>query len=177
MFCSALRTLKAHRVGPNESQGRIVNVKLEINGLSGLRAQTNEIAHRVARKMVGNESAEIIGKDFFDSRCLFTRCQSTDGHEPPPFVGIRSDATKQSARNVALLKNLESVAIATQSVARRARCYCLAYVVRAASSGASVMARKAGVNEQAVFASFALNSDAMSARLARSTLRLASRNP
>ena len=49
--------------------------------------------------------------------------------------------------------------------------------VRAASSGASVMARKAGANEQAVFASFALNSDAMSARLARSTLRLASRNP
>jgi hypothetical protein len=86
MFCSALRTLKAHRVGPDESQGRIVNVKLEINGLSGLRAQTNEIAHRVARKMVGNESAEMIGKDFFDSRCLFTRCQSTDGHDRrPPF--------------------------------------------------------------------------------------------
>jgi hypothetical protein len=84
MFYSALRTLKAHRVEPDESQGRIVNVKLEINGLSGLRAQTNEIAHRVARKMVGNESAEIIGKDFFDSRCLSTRCQSTDGHVAAP---------------------------------------------------------------------------------------------
>jgi hypothetical protein len=48
MFYSALRTLKAHRVGPDESQGRIVNVKLEINGLSDFRAQTDEIAHRVA---------------------------------------------------------------------------------------------------------------------------------
>jgi len=72
---------------------------------------------------------------------------------------------------------LKDMQAAASAVARRARCYCLAYVVRAASSGASVMARKAGVNEQAVFASFALNSDAMSARLARSTLRLASRNP
>ena len=152
-------------------------MKLEINGLSGLRAQTNEIAHRVARKMVGNESAEIIGKDFFDSRCLFTRCQSTDGHDRPPLLEYVRMRPSNRPRNVALLKNLESVAIATQSVARRARCYCLAYVVRAASSGASVMARKAGANEQAVFASFALNSDAMSARLARSTLRLASRNP
>jgi hypothetical protein len=121
MFCSALRTLKAHRVGPDESKGRIVNVKLEINGLSGLRAQTNEIAHRITRKMIGNESAEIIGKDFFDSRCLFTRCQSTDGHDRRPllleYVRMRPG---NRTRNVALLKNFETVAIATRSVARRA---------------------------------------------------------
>src|SRR5437762_9699593 len=96
MFCSALRTLKAHRVGPNESQGRIVNVKLEINGLSGLRAQTNEIAHRVARKMVGNERRRSLAKI-----SLIAVVCSRDVKVPmvmtAPFVGIRSDATKQSA--------------------------------------------------------------------------------
>jgi hypothetical protein len=40
-------------------------------------------------KMFGNESAHIVGgKDRFDSRCLLTRCQATDGHDKPP---IRSN--------------------------------------------------------------------------------------
>jgi hypothetical protein len=50
MFNSAMRTLKPHRIGPDAGQGRVVNVKLKINRLSGLRAPTNEIAHRVAPK-------------------------------------------------------------------------------------------------------------------------------
>jgi len=49
MFNSAVRTLKVHQVGPDASQGRVVNVKLKINRLSGLWAPTNEIAHRVFR--------------------------------------------------------------------------------------------------------------------------------
>src|SRR5262245_53855204 len=44
---SAVRTLKPHQVGPDAGQGRIVNVKLKINRLSGLWAATNEIAHRL----------------------------------------------------------------------------------------------------------------------------------
>src|SRR5262249_57767519 len=50
MFNSAVRTLKAHRIGPGARQGRVVNVKLKINRLSGFRAPTNEITHRVAPK-------------------------------------------------------------------------------------------------------------------------------
>jgi hypothetical protein len=50
MFGSAVRTLKAHQIGPDAGQGRIVNVNLKINRLSGLWAPTNEITHRVARK-------------------------------------------------------------------------------------------------------------------------------
>jgi hypothetical protein len=50
MFNSAVRTLKPHRPGPDAGQGRIVNVKLKINRLSGLGAPTNEITHRVAPK-------------------------------------------------------------------------------------------------------------------------------
>jgi hypothetical protein len=49
MFNSTVRTLKAYQVGPDAEQGRVVNVKLKINRLSGLRAPSNEIAHRVAR--------------------------------------------------------------------------------------------------------------------------------
>jgi hypothetical protein len=48
MFNSAVRTSKSHQVGPDAGQGRVVNVKLKINRLSGLRAPSNEIAHRVA---------------------------------------------------------------------------------------------------------------------------------
>src|SRR6516225_2861078 len=52
-------------------------------------------------QMVGNESTDVAGgKDFFDSCCLFTWCQATDHHHPP--------------RNLALFKNLESVATAPQ---------------------------------------------------------------
>jgi hypothetical protein len=50
MFNSAVRTLKAHRIGPDAGQGRVVNVKLKINRLLGFRAPTNEITHRVAPK-------------------------------------------------------------------------------------------------------------------------------
>jgi hypothetical protein len=48
MFNSAVRTLKPYRIGPDAGQRRVVNIKLKINRLSGLRAPTNEIAHRVA---------------------------------------------------------------------------------------------------------------------------------
>ncbi len=49
MFNSAVRTLKPDRLGPDAGQGRVVNVKLKINRLSGLGAPSNEITHRVAR--------------------------------------------------------------------------------------------------------------------------------
>jgi hypothetical protein len=49
MFNSTVRTSKPHQVGPDAGQGRVVNVKLKINRLSGLRAPSNETAHRVAR--------------------------------------------------------------------------------------------------------------------------------
>jgi hypothetical protein len=49
MFNSAVRTSKPHQVGPDAGQGRVVNVKLKVNRLPGLRAPSNEIAHRVAR--------------------------------------------------------------------------------------------------------------------------------
>jgi hypothetical protein len=48
MFNSTVRTLKAHQVGPDAGQGRVVNVKPKIDRLSGLWAPTHEIAHRVA---------------------------------------------------------------------------------------------------------------------------------
>ena len=61
MFNSAVRTLKAHRIGPGARQGRVVNVKLKINRLSGFAAPTNEITHRVAM-------AQLTLRDGFDSR-------------------------------------------------------------------------------------------------------------
>src|SRR5262245_29100195 len=50
MFNSTVRTSKPHRIGPDAGQGRVVNVKLKINRLSGFRAPTNQITHRVAHK-------------------------------------------------------------------------------------------------------------------------------
>ena len=50
MLGSAVRTLKADHIGPNAGEGRVVNINLKINRLSGLRAPTHEIAHRLARK-------------------------------------------------------------------------------------------------------------------------------
>ena len=50
VFNSAVRTSKPHRIGPNAGQGRVVNVKLKINRLSGFRAPTDEFTHRVAHK-------------------------------------------------------------------------------------------------------------------------------
>src|SRR5215471_5080398 len=47
MFNSAVGTLKPHRFGPDAGQGRVVNVKVQIDRLSGLRAPTNEMTHRV----------------------------------------------------------------------------------------------------------------------------------
>jgi hypothetical protein len=49
MLNSAVRTSKSHQVGPDAGQGRVVDVKLKVDRLSGLRAPSNEIAHRVAR--------------------------------------------------------------------------------------------------------------------------------
>jgi hypothetical protein len=150
--------------------------------LSGLRAQTNEIAHRVARKMVGNECAEIIGKDFFDSRCLFTRCQSTDGHDRRPrcwnTFGCDQAIGPAVWRCLKILRVLQyqhSPLLGELTVLGE-HYYCLSDVgggVRDFRDGS----RRAGANEQTVFASSALNSDAMSAWPARSTVRLASHNP
>jgi hypothetical protein len=50
MFNSAVRTLEPHWLAPDAGQGRVVNVKVKINRLSGLGAPTNEISHRVAPK-------------------------------------------------------------------------------------------------------------------------------
>src|SRR6516165_3038764 len=50
MFNSTVRTSKPHRIGPDAGQGRVVNEKLKINSLSGFRAPTNQITHRVAHK-------------------------------------------------------------------------------------------------------------------------------
>jgi hypothetical protein len=50
MFCAAVWALKAHWIGPDAGQGGVVRVNLEVNRLLGLRAPTNEIAHRVAPK-------------------------------------------------------------------------------------------------------------------------------
>jgi hypothetical protein len=47
VFNSAVWTLKPHCFRPDARQRRVVNVKVQINRLSGLRAPTNEIAHRV----------------------------------------------------------------------------------------------------------------------------------
>jgi len=47
VFNSAAWTLKPHCFRPDAGQGRVVNVKVQINRLSGLRAPTNEITHRV----------------------------------------------------------------------------------------------------------------------------------
>jgi hypothetical protein len=67
-------------------------------------------------QMVGNESTDVAGgQEFFDSCCLFTWCQATDHHHKPPnslnALGMRPS---NPPRNVALFKNLESVAIAPQ---------------------------------------------------------------
>src|SRR5262249_3171922 len=48
MLNSAVRTSKSHQVGPDAGQGRVVNVKLKVDWLSGLTAPSNEIGHRVA---------------------------------------------------------------------------------------------------------------------------------
>jgi hypothetical protein len=56
MFGSAVRTLKAQHIGPDAGQGRVVNVKLKINRLSGLRTPTNEATHGVA----GESEKEIV---------------------------------------------------------------------------------------------------------------------
>jgi hypothetical protein len=50
MLGTAVRTLKAHHIGPNAGQGRVVDINLKINRLSGLRAPTHESTHRLARK-------------------------------------------------------------------------------------------------------------------------------
>src|SRR5215831_18123570 len=50
MFNFAVRTLEPHWLAPDAGQGRVINVKVKINRLSGLRAPTNEITHRVAPK-------------------------------------------------------------------------------------------------------------------------------
>jgi hypothetical protein len=98
MFGSAVRATKAQHIGPDTGQGGVVDVKLQINRLSGLTAPTSETTHPVARqprfignttdadaKPVGNERADIVGgKDCFDSRCLFSRCQTSDAHGKPP---------------------------------------------------------------------------------------------
>ena len=55
MFNSAVRTLEPHRLAPDAGQGRVINVKVKINRLSGLRAPTNEITYRVAPKSQKNE--------------------------------------------------------------------------------------------------------------------------
>jgi len=56
MFNSTVRTSKPHRIGPDAGQGRVVNEKLKINSLSGFRAPTNQITHRVAHKSKKKES-------------------------------------------------------------------------------------------------------------------------
>jgi hypothetical protein len=57
MFNSAVRTSKPHRIGPDAGQGRVVNVKLKINRLSGFRAPTDKFTHRVAHKSQKKEGA------------------------------------------------------------------------------------------------------------------------
>ena len=47
VFNSAVWTLKPHRLRPDARQRRVVDVKVKINRLSGFRAPTNEITHRV----------------------------------------------------------------------------------------------------------------------------------
>src|SRR5262245_21503402 len=66
--------------------------------------------------MVGNESTDVAGgKDFFDSCCLFTWCQATDHHHKPPnALNALVMRPNNPHRNVALFKNVESVAIAPQ---------------------------------------------------------------
>src|SRR5260370_8372523 len=67
-------------------------------------------------QMVGNESTDVAGgKDFFDSCGLFTRCQATDHHHKAPnSPNALVMRPSNPPRNVALFKNLESVAIAPQ---------------------------------------------------------------
>jgi len=50
MFRSAVRALKTQHIGPDTGQRGVVDIKLKINGLSGLTAPTSETAHRVARE-------------------------------------------------------------------------------------------------------------------------------
>ena len=47
VFNTAVWTLKPHCFRPDARQRRVVDVKVKINRLSGLRAPTNEITHRV----------------------------------------------------------------------------------------------------------------------------------
>jgi len=56
MFGSAVRTLKAQHIGPDAGEGRVVNVKLKINRLSGLKAPSNETTHRVTRESQKKQS-------------------------------------------------------------------------------------------------------------------------
>jgi hypothetical protein len=67
-------------------------------------------------QMIGNESTDVaVGKGFFDSCGLFTWCQATDDHyKPPNSSNALVMRPSNPPRNVALLRNLESVAIASQ---------------------------------------------------------------
>src|SRR5262249_61515760 len=66
-------------------------------------------------KVVGNESADVVGgKDFVDSCGLFSRCQATDHHDKAPNSLTFLMRPSNPPCNVALFKNLESVAIAPQ---------------------------------------------------------------
>src|SRR5215510_1010457 len=65
--------------------------------------------------MFGNESKDVAGgKDFFDSCGLFAQYQATDHHISPHSLHALVMRPSNPPRNVALFKNLESVAIATQ---------------------------------------------------------------
>jgi hypothetical protein len=48
MFCPALWTLKPYQLGPDAGEGGVICINLEINGLLGVRAPTNEVGHRVS---------------------------------------------------------------------------------------------------------------------------------
>jgi hypothetical protein len=50
MFGSAVWALKAEHIGPDTGQGRVVDIKLKIDRLSGLTAPTSEATHRVGRE-------------------------------------------------------------------------------------------------------------------------------
>jgi hypothetical protein len=59
-------------------------------------------------QMVGNESTDVVG-----GYCLFTWCQATDHHlKPPNSLNALVMRPSNPPRNVALFKNLESVATA-----------------------------------------------------------------
>jgi hypothetical protein len=50
MLCPAVWTLKPYQLGPDAREGSVLCINLEINGLLGVRAPTNEVGHRVAPK-------------------------------------------------------------------------------------------------------------------------------